>query len=256
MGSKTEILTGGQKSLCALYNRPVDVGDPDRSRTLVVMAHGFPGGHKSAHDDLYGELQSALTRREFHTLRFDFRGCGESEGFEEHFTLDSAREDFRHIHLWAREQGYKNMAYIGEGLGASLALLSLDLNISALVLLWPVLDLRAHADRLTDGLQITDTDRHNGYIDYEGCRMSLRLLKELQTTSLISCMRDAFMPTMILHGTRDAVVPIKDLSLAKSYITARRIDITTVHDGEHGLAKPNHRRMVLHHIGDFLEKYA
>ncbi|MCF8495608.1 MAG: alpha/beta hydrolase, partial [Alphaproteobacteria bacterium] len=118
MSSKIEILTGGGGTLCGLYNRPVESSAKAgrKAHTLVVMAHGFPGGHKGGQGDLYGEMQFLLAEHGLHSLRFDFRGCGESTGFPERFTLASAQEDLKHVVLWAKGRGYKEIAYVGEGL--------------------------------------------------------------------------------------------------------------------------------------------
>ena len=64
------------------------------------------------------------------------------------------------------------------------------------------------------------------------------------------------MPTLILQGVRDEITPIETLDLARGHIRSKRLEITTFHDGEHGLHKLNHRKSMFFHITQFIEKFA
>ncbi len=64
----------GQK-LFAILHRPLDVKNPP----IVVMFHGF-GGHKSGDFRVYVKEAEMLAKCGIASFRFDFRGCGDSEG--------------------------------------------------------------------------------------------------------------------------------------------------------------------------------
>lgn len=97
------IPTGKYDWLHALHDVPV----PDKKlseRTLVIMVHGFPASHKAFHHDLYGEIEYRLIQNEFDTIRFDFRGCGESTGKSADVTFQSLRQDLKAVYGWAAEK--------------------------------------------------------------------------------------------------------------------------------------------------------
>jgi len=83
MSLPVEIFSGKDKKFISAFHcapeHPVHEG---RNNTLVIMAHGFPGGHKEAHEDLFGDLEFLFNQFGYQTLRFDFRGCGNSEGMK------------------------------------------------------------------------------------------------------------------------------------------------------------------------------
>ena len=51
----------------------------DGPHPCVVMLHGF-GGHRDETGDLFAKLAKSLSREGLASLRFDFPGCGKSEG--------------------------------------------------------------------------------------------------------------------------------------------------------------------------------
>ena len=96
-------VTAARENLHALYNTAFSSGIPagGEEKTLVIMSHNFPGGHKRGHNDLFGDIEEKLAQAGFHTLRYDFRGCGDSEGESVEFDLNSANIDFQSILKWA-----------------------------------------------------------------------------------------------------------------------------------------------------------
>ena len=132
------ILAGKKQSIHAIHGRPAKVPAKGAARTLLIMMHDFPG-KKTDNNDMYGDLEATLNEKGYHTLRFDFRGCGESDGKPEDFCLTGAYDDLHNAMLWGREKGYKRFVLIGEGLGAAIAVSAADRDIRAMVLLWPML---------------------------------------------------------------------------------------------------------------------
>lgn len=254
MAEKIQIDAGHDQSITALYNTPKESSIAWMAETLVLMIHGFPG-HKSYHDDVFGTVDFVLGSRGYHTLRFDFRGCGESDGRAEDFTLAGANEDFQAVLYWARSKGYKRFIYIGEGIGATLAVLNMDLDVRVLVMCWPVLDPESFSKLGLGVGQVQEEDRQLGYITRNDHRIGIHFLKELEHLDLEYALKEVFAPTLILHGARDALVPVEQLDLARRFIPAKRIEITTFHDGQQGLLPLNHRKSMMFQIQQFVEKY-
>lgn len=254
MSEKIQILAGESQQISALHRRYESETVLNHEDLLVIMAHGFPG-HKTGNNDLFGDLEFLLAEKGYNTLRFDFRGCGESDGKEERFCLSSAVEDFRNVLQWAKGQKYKRFIYIGEGLGATLSVLSTDLDVMIMILLWPILDTEEFYAKNFAGRELNDDARERGYIEHEGHKYGLDFLRELKTARLASKLKDCYMPTLILHGARDEAIPVEHLDVARTHINSRRLEITTFHDGEQGLQKMNHRKMMFYHITQFITKY-
>ncbi|MCB9988252.1 MAG: alpha/beta fold hydrolase [Rhodospirillales bacterium] len=226
-------------------------------KTLAILAHGFPGGHIECHGHIFADLENICHNRKIDTLCFDFRGCGDSDGQSEDFTLTAARQDFQTVLNWAKKQGYHKFFYIGEGLGAAIALMNADENLKGLVMLWPLLDFRKTVFRdFFDAVQ-TPVSRQNQSITMEGYKVGLPLLNELLTTTIAPFLEKIRAPILIQHGDADTAAPITQLDLLRRHTQkSRRVDITSYEKGEHGLPLIGERRMIFHHVEQFLKTYS
>lgn len=209
---------------------------------LALMMHGFPG-NKTAHGDFYAEIEYALESDGIDTLRFDFRGCGQSEGKVEDFSLATAGDDLEAVLSWARIQGYRNFFYIAEGMGAPVALMNLRPNLRALAFLWPALDPRHTATirkALASGEEI----------------IGQALRDELKAYNPTLSVRDIGLPLLAQHGEADREIPPVQIELLRRHaVSDKRIEITTYENGTHGLPDPKHRRASIHHLSHFLRRH-
>ncbi len=249
------ILSKNHIILSACHSKPEGDHNVGLDELLVVMAHGFPGS-QTGNLNLFPSIENVLSPMGFHCLRFDFRGCGDSDGEQQDFTLTSACEDFKSIRGWAKEQGYKRFIYIGEGLGAAVSLLNLEDEMACMVLMWPMLELETIAKSVFHADDIEDQWKKAGYALIDNQRISIQLLQELMHTKLLNIIGKSRAPILILHGAKDAVSPIEQLDTLRAHSAARRVEITSFQDGVHGLPDEEHRKMALYHLSQFIEKYA
>ncbi len=257
MAKKIQIQAGGDQQISALYSSPSEKQDHDEDHEpmLILMAHGFPG-HKTGNNDLYGDLEFILAEKNYDTMRFDFRGCGDSDGLAEDFTFGRACEDFKYVLYWATQKGYKRFMFIGESIGATIALMNITLNLNAVIFLWPVLDLKGYYKQHFADVKLDSDASTRGYIEQDEQKYGLDFIKELKEEDIKPILRELNVPTLIMHGAEDEVVPLEHLDLAREYVRSKRIEITTFHDGKHGLQKLNHRKMMFYHVTQFVEKYS
>lgn len=227
---------GGKAYLSGLYSLPGLTSHYPGTQTLVMMVHGFPG-NREGHDNLFGDFEALFNQYGLHTLRFDFRGCGHSEGHRDDFTLDGALRDLNLVFGWAHLQSFDNIILIGEGLGAHLCLKAVTPQVKMAMLFWPVTDLKLYAAGPA-GKQLPDK------------------LKAEIAASQDEPYPDLKIPVMVQYGARDQTVLPDHTDRLKENLKARRIDITSYADGAEGLSDPRHRKMVFFHIGQFIEKYA
>jgi pimeloyl-ACP methyl ester carboxylesterase len=237
-----------------IFDATLETGDPVRSKTMVMMIHGFPG-NKETHNDIFGDLEFRIAQDDFHTLRFDFRGCGASEGRFEDFSFKSATQDIESILGWARSFGYERFFFIAEGLGATLALQNLTPDVRGAVLLWPALDPR-HT-HLKEPLAAVEAGRANGFVEWQGRRVGVPFLEELKAFNPVRNLKKIRVPLLIQHGADDPEIPPSQLELLRRHgRNMKRIEMTVYEGGGAGLRRLNERQTMLYHIRQFLKRYA
>lgn len=253
MSKKITIPGFGGQQIAATISRHGDPDAPEARKTLILMSHGFPG-HKSANGDFLGDLEVLFATQGLDTLRFDYRGCGESDGKEENFTIQQAQDDFQSVQLWCRREGYSHFVFIGEGLGATLAALNMGLDVKAFVMLWPVLEPKMYFRHYL--AKAVPSPDGKAYAELDGHRIGNEFIQEIKDMDIVQNLKEIYCPALIMHGSEDTIVPPAQLDLARGFIPARRIEITVFHDGDHGLTDPAHRKAMLYHIQQFVQKYA
>lgn len=90
---------------------------------FVVHLHGF-GGSLSGHKYMYTNMARALACEGIGCARFDFFGCGESDGEFGETTLTGFQHDAEDMCVWAIEQGYADAAHLvlsGQSMGGYVA---------------------------------------------------------------------------------------------------------------------------------------
>lgn len=240
--------------ISGIFTTPFERSSEDREKTLVILVHNFPG-HRDAHKGFLEVIENTFADKGCFTFRFDFRGCGKSEGKEEHFSLNRAGDDFDLVLNWADKQGFKKFIYVGEGLGARICLSKTSPAVRMLALFWPVLDTADYAQRnlgLGDGAG-TPKD---GYFTIGGHRIGEKLVFELLSGGDQLPIDHLDIPVLVHQGTADDIVPIRNLDILKEHLKSPRLDITTYQDGGHGLPAAQHRKMATFHISQFLQKYS
>lgn len=249
------IPTGKYDWLHALYEVPAPDKKPDE-RSLVIMVHGFPGSHKAYHHDLYGDIEYQLVRGDMDTVRFDFRGCGESTGKSKDVTFQTLRQDLKAVYSWAEEKGYHKLIVVAEGLGAAIAVMERPPGLAAMVLLWPLLDARQSV--LMQAIVEEAAARDDkSYVIFNNIRVGKAFLKQLSGADLTKYIERIRVPLLIQHGMKDDIVLSAQLDLFREHAAeSPRVEITTYDSGGHGLTRASERKALYDQILQFLQKYA
>lgn len=208
---------------------------------LVIMLHSFPGDSKS-YGHVFQDIAAIATKSGLHSLRFDFRGCGQSDKSAHFFSLKTAHEDVMAVLRWAEKTGYTQFIFVGEGLGAVITLTALSDAIRPKVLgltfLWPIIEAK-------DSWLATD---------HPDIGPDLRA--EIQKYTLTPMLSRITMPVLIQHGTEDdKAIPIQLETLSR-YAGTDQFDIMRYTGGGHGLKTPAERDLVLRNIRGFFKKIA
>jgi len=114
------------------------------SDKLVILSHGISTGKEE--DGIYTEFAENVLSPSFDSVRFDFRGHGESAMDSRQVTVAGEILDFMAVVRWARERHYSKLFHLGTSFGASITLLSVssfDLRDFSAVVFWnPVISYR------------------------------------------------------------------------------------------------------------------
>lgn len=196
---------------------PFDLALRRPQKPVIVMLHGAPAGHKGGCDDIFTAAERHFEALGYPSLRFDFRGCGESDGAGEDFSMASALADLGAVLQWAQhDAGHRSIILMGEGFGAAVALRGLPgRNAAGLVMLWPVLP--PDPEAFTEDLG----------------RVAV--------------------PVLIQHGTQDAQSPLAHAYFARDHVRGPS-DLCVFEGGDHGLCGENLRRHLFLNLRYYLER--
>lgn len=222
-----------------------DRGEKDKnSDRLAIMVHGFPGDHKS-YADVFSDISAAFTKKGFHTLRFDMRGCGLSDKSSTFFSFQTAAEDCVTVLQWAEKLGYKKLYLIAEGLGAPVVLSILGDRIrpmiQGIIFLWPILSVK------NSGLKQIVAD--------QSALFGPTFRDEVEDYNFTLLMPRLTMPTMVLCGSEDTTAPPQSQAeILKLYVMGKNLDILTFEGGDHGLKTQVERQFLMNQISAFIHK--
>ncbi len=173
-------------------------GEPGRPAAL--MADPFAEEKKCAHR-VMAECAMALADAGMTTVRFDYRGCGDSDGDFHDFGLAAWRDDIRVAAGWVRERlNPPRLALVGVRLGAALIAQAVEEGVAAdvLVLVAPIVDGAAYwrenfrrqliRAKLTAGDHVTADElraaEQQEFFDLGGWLVPRGMREEIQALSL------------------------------------------------------------------------
>jgi putative redox protein len=192
----------GQR-LCGIAHRP------ERSpKAAAILCHGMGSSKESEKFILLGRDLSA---RGVLTLRFDFACSGESEGKFEEVTYSGEAEDIAAAYEVVAKNGVEKIAVVGSSMGGTAALLFAAGGppLAALATIAAPVHPEKFADRF-----LTEQQRHEwretGFIIYNGMRLNATLLEDVERIDVAAAARKIFAPALVLHGDRDATVPVDE----------------------------------------------
>jgi pimeloyl-ACP methyl ester carboxylesterase len=196
MVTKHSIPTGMGEELAAVHHEPVS---PTRD-AWVVFCHGFVSDKSGSYE---GRCRRAVEEG-YHAVRFDFRGCGESDGAFVEQTLSSKIAD-----LEAVVDHFDAPAYVlfGSSFGAKTAFhaaVDTDRCIEAVVGRAPVTYNRTFADRRAH------VERHGEYVYDTGHAIDGRFFADFERYAFGDVTATLDVPVALFHGADDDSVAVAD----------------------------------------------
>lgn len=174
-----------------------------KSKDLLVIGHGVTGNKDRP---FIVTLATALPAAGFNVLRFSFSGNGASDGKFADSTISKEVEDLGAV-LDALT-GW-NITYAGHSMGGAVGVLraAQDTRIHRLISLAGMVHTRDFAQR-----EFGEVKPGQGFMwDNEACPLSQAYMDDLgRIGDVLACAPHIKVPWLLIHGTEDDVVPIKD----------------------------------------------
>ena len=180
----------------------------------VLMFHGLTG-HKAEAHFMFVKCARKLAKKGFAVLRFDFRGSGDSEGEFKNMSLGEEISDaFKVIEFIKKQKNIdrEKIGVLGLSMGGLVAanVCGNTKDVKSLVLFSVVADFKALWDvRLAIK---TGGKLPKAGLDFGAFLFGKKLFKDVAKYhgKNLASMRKYSNPLLIVHGDKDAAVPVKD----------------------------------------------
>lgn len=183
---------------------------------VVIICHGFGS---DCNRPLLRAISKDVVEQGMIAVRFDFNGCGKSDGKFQNMTVPSEIEDLKCVINWVRKQSWtENISLVGHSQGGVVVSMTAgelgDKEIKCEVLLAAAAVLRDDAIRGTT--QGTTYDPYNLKGDYvelprrvngETLKVGKNYILTAMNLPIYETAQEYGGPVLIIHGTHDRIVP-------------------------------------------------
>lgn len=206
---------------------------------IMILCHGFvsskDGRSCSALEILFNEKNIA-------TFRFDFYGHGESGGKLEDITVSEGMDDVLSAITFLKQQGYKKIGLFGNSYGGFTAILAAAQapELFVLLLKCPVSD---YFGKLMAKLCHTEIRewKEKGWTSYVSSdgrkqnKLNYTFFADPNNNKGYDAAKKITIPTLIVHGNADTVVPLEQSRKLASVIKGSKLHVFSGCD--HGFTK-------------------
>lgn len=245
---KISFTSSSGKTLAGVLHHPAEVP----KRGVVILCHGMDSNKNS---DKLVYLGRVLAKCGILTLRFDFACVGESTGKFEDITYSGEVEDLRAACSFMRNRDAGKIALIGSSMGGTVALLfaAEDPDIAAIVTIAAPAHPEAFPRRILSPEQLKQW-RDRGFTFYNGRRLNLTLLEDLDTIDVLQSARQIACPVLIIHGESDEVVPVEEAHELNACLSGKK-KLLVLKGTDHRLSDPLMMQQALTAAVDWLTEH-
>ncbi len=205
--------------------------------TLVILGHGLTGNKDRP---LLVAVAEGLAAKGWPCLRISFSGNGDSEGEFGESTITKEIGDLCAVLATVPQE--KRIAYIGHSMGAAVGVLTAPrrMDIQALVSLAGMTHTAEFVER-----EFGDVVPGKGCMwDNEDCPLSDAYVEDLKSIGdTLGAASQINQPWLLIHGTADDVVPLKDSRDAFDAANCRK-ELLEIPDAGHVFDEESYARIV------------
>ncbi len=201
----------------------------------VILCHGMDSD-KNSEKLIY--LGRQLAQSSVLALRFDFAYVGESSGKFEDITYSGEIDDLAAAYAHVQSHRPGKTAILGSSMGGTVALLfaARESAVTGLVTVAAPIHPEKFPRRILTATQLREW-RERGFTHYNGRRLNVSLLDDLDCLDVSAAVRRVKCPVLILHGDADEVVPVEEAyELSNCLAGPKRLSI--LKDSDHRLSNP------------------
>ncbi|GAE25481.1 peptidase S15 [Halalkalibacter wakoensis JCM 9140] len=202
-------------TLAAVLHKPEDHQQPSPT---IIFVHGFVGSKVGEHR-MFVKAANYFSNKGFVCFRFDFSGCGESEGDYKDVTISNQINELKSAIEYVsqlQEVDRNNIIIIGHSLGGALtALTAYQFPFIKHVILWaPVANPYQDITSIT-GMEAEQIAHKHGYYDYRGFLLSHSFFEDLKKHHPLKSIQRFPGTVYLVHGANDQDIPSHS---SKAYI--------------------------------------
>jgi len=192
---------------------------PDNIKAITIMCHGI-SSNKQEYLDMFSNLAQKLYAESIGSIRFDFRGHGESSGTSMDFDVISQLVDLKSVVCWLQKEKIFSelpINFVGVSFGGAAGILYHHLYkiFQRISLFAPVISYYETFIKPTTDWGIKNFNpeawskaKEKGYLLLnDNFKLNVRLLEEFLLFNPIEQLKQLTIPVQIFHGTADSFVP-------------------------------------------------
>lgn len=216
------------------FNRSSEHGYP-----TALMLHGL-GGNRHEYGGLFIKAAASLARAGIVTMRFDFRGAGETGGSSRDITINSQIQDANDALDHLLEYPFtdkKRVALIGFSFGGLTAacLAGKRCEVAALVLWQAAYDMKSIIKRVYGPMALRAV-RTRGYMQAGLMQLDSAFFEALDHLDVDEHVSAFARPVLIIQGVADTVVPVDTAYQWKRSFASTAAEVDLIQDADHAFS--------------------
>ena len=237
MEKRVTIDNNGRK-ISAVMHFPLEKKFP-----WMVTSHGF---FSSKESDKFVTIGDLFSRNKMAVLRFDFSGCGESDGKIEDTTLTQRIQDLQSVLNFLKNEFSieEGIGLLGSSLGGCVSILTAAGNpeIKALVSM-------ATPAYFNDLTSLDEPSHESG-----GEKIEKTFIDDVGKYDILSSLKEINCPILIIHGDQDEEVPVSHARMLHE-VAKEPKKLVIIGGGNHSLSDVSHRKAAIRLSLEWSEKY-
>lgn len=235
--------------LCGILSNPSN----DILRPIIILCHGFT---TSKNNSTGIKLEQVLNKENIATFRFDFFGHGESKGDFSEITISRAVDSILRSIEYLESLGYSKIGLFGSSFGgiSSIIASSKISDLSLLVLKSPVSDY-LEVETMRRSEEDIKEWRDKGYVIHinskgEEKKLDYSFFEDIKNNNGYEHAENIKIPTLIVHGDKDDIVPIEQSRKTASIIKNCKLEV--INGASHKYTNPGEFDKMINIVSKFI----